>query len=597
MKHLKTGIVFFVVPLLLELSAYLFRENTYPGYLPFFSKFLVIFLTFFYFAILFVLIGVAATAFLRLLRLNPAHVFPASFLGLFLALILSRLLPYDSGYSAPRLFAFGTAALLGVGAFLLFHRKQFPEIRLFTVECLFSLVAAVSLSHLFQFPFLNPVMAVFMLTGLFCLLLYLPARYVVLLMSFLVLLNSYPYSKFKLKLPGGSQQAYQRVILIGIDGLSPEVTFNLAKEGKLPHFLEIMKGGVSGTIRTLDVPFSPLVWNTIYTGVPPQQHGIMSFTFNGIAGAPPFLSLWLDNWSNSDWMHAAVKTLNRVHVARTLPPALSLHRQSPAIWNMVDQNGFDSIVVGGWTTYPPELIHGIFVSDFALASDKPVNGSYYPVTKDIDGVMTQNIDISASPSEIRQYAAKDERAYRISKSLFSNPNSKARFLTVYFCSVDAFGHHYGTRIDMKSTSEAERQQLTAERENIYQKMDTYLGDYLSMIDDHTLLILCSDHGFHYDKRQHNYPVDGTILFYGKGVAAKTTLQTNMYAIAPTILYALGLPPSEVFQSKPLRQAFQARLADMNPRKYQKNTSFLEIRTPEFEREKMQELMDLQYINH
>jgi hypothetical protein len=110
-------------------------------------------------------------------------------------------------------------------------------------------------------------------------------------------------------------------------------------------------------------------------------------------------------------------------------------------------------------------------------------------------------------------------------------------------------------------------------------------------------MVCSDHGFHFDKRQHNYPVDGIILMMGRGVRKETTIEGSVFGIAPTIAYALGLQPSTQFEGLPLKQAFQGIIPALTPRVYRRQDRFFEVAgRGELDEQKLQELEDLQYIN-
>jgi arylsulfatase A-like enzyme len=127
-------------------------------------------------------------------------------------------------------------------------------------------------------------------------------------------------------------------------------------------------------------------------------------------------------------------------------------------------------------------------------------------------------------------------------------------------------------------------------------IDRFIQDYVALVDDRTLLIICSDHGLHYDKRQHNYAVDGTILLYGKGVRKNLEIRGDVYAIAPTVLYALGMPLSTTFSGQPLKMAFEGSIPQPQARSYPFHPEFLQPTGPEsMDEEKLEELRDLQYI--
>lgn len=589
-------LLFLVVPLLLEILSYLFRGDIYPRYLPVSIQATNILLILFYFGLLYLGAAILAAVIFTILPFKVEILFPCLFFVAFLALTMSRLLPRDSGFSLARIAVFSISLILGSSLFFFLKQRNFTVGRVFTANGLYCFAAAYLLPHLFQFPVSNVIQALVTHVVILSLALLLPGKILAGLIVFSVVVlfqgkQSLPHFASPVPLT-----AFNRVILVGIDGLSPDVTFEMARQGKMPAVRKIMEQGIYGRLHTLSVPFSPLVWNTIYTGTEPRQHGIMAFTFTGVAGGNPFLSLWLDNWTNSDWMHRATGLLKNTRTISTLIPSLSKNRLRPALWDITNQNNEAAVVLGGWTTYPPEKINGLFVSDYAFSKKSDFLGSYFPENERLEELLTFHPDVSSWPSDLQRYISKDEKTHFLWKGIKNTFAANARFISTYYYSTDAFGHHYGTYIGRKATAEAKRKQYSDLEEKIYTNIDRFIKDYLNQMDDRTLLIICSDHGFNNDKRQHNYPVDGTLLLFGKNVRKATTLEASVYNIAPTITYALGFAPDKAFRETPLRQAFEGIIPEIAPKDYKTNRDFFEVREKGFELEKLEELRDLQYIN-
>lgn len=594
-QSLPSTLWFVILPLFVELFVYLIRPEVYPAYLPFFSKGINILLCFLSYGLVFAMCSLAANLLLAAFDLRPAQVIPPIFVALFSALTMARLLPFDTGFSIARILAFTTAILFGVAGFAILKKRTDPTWRFLAATCIYCGINAYMLPYLFHLPAASVFSAGLLEMLLFLLLFLVPLKITLGVGAFLLIVffpSETPISRFARP---QRVDPYKRVILVGVDGLSPEILFPMAQQGKLPACKKIIDEGIYGNLHTLDVPFSPLVWNSIYTGVEPQKHGIMAFTYSRILGAPPFLSLWLDEWTNSDWIHAATHALHRVGALQILSPAVSRSRLKPAIWNMVDQSGLKSMVIGGWTTYPPEIIHGTYISDLALIAGRNVPGTYYPQQDQLPDLLSYQPE--ASPwKEIDRYITKDERTHHVAMELLAHDASNA-FVSVYYSSVDAFGHHYGTYIDRNSTSANDATNFRNIRGALYKRTDERIQDYLNLVDDHTLLIVCSDHGWHFDKRQHNYRVDGVLLIYGKGVRKHLEVDAGIYNIAPTITYALDIAPSAEFQDVPLRQVFDGMIRKQTPRLYHPQKDFLETGSDKnLEREKMDELKDLQYVN-
>lgn len=589
-------LLFVAVPLFLEFGSYLFQSEIFPAYLSFSTNLLNLSIGFFFIALLLIAISFLLAILLRPTRIPIERIAPPLFFFLFLALTLNRLLPRESGFSIPRLMVLGGSFLLAIVAFLLLSKRRLPVVRLFLANSLYCLAAAYLLPFLFRFPVHNWLSALLIHAGVFTALLFVPWKIIVATIVFLIILqlnNRTSVSRFA---PPQKLAPFHRVILVGIDGLSPEVVSELAKANQLPVISGILGEGAAGRLHTLNVPYSPLIWNTIYTGATPEEHGVMSFTSTAFPGSQPFLSLWLDHWSNSDWSHRLVQVMKRSGLVKTLAPARSKHRLQPALWNMVDQNGADSLVVGGWTTYPPEKIKGTFISDYAFAAKPESSGTFYPPGEKVRALFQWKPDVSDWPANLQRYVARDERVHYVSTELIKSLPLTSRFVFVYYSSIDAFGHHLGTNIDRTTTSPEQRRQLISVRDKLYQRMDSYIEDYRKFVQDRTLLIVCSDHGFHNDKRQHNYPVDGAILMLGNGIR-NLRIEGSVNDIAPTVAYALGMNPSKLFRGLPLKQAFNGIIPELPAKQYLRAGDFYETLTDDaLEREKMEELEDLQYIN-
>src|SRR3990170_4120623 len=78
------------------------------------------------------------------------------------------------------------------------------------------------------------------------------------------------------------------VVLIGVDGATPEVIDELRSERKLPAFERLVRAGTYGPMRSLAARrlleedtrrryASPILWTTIATGKVPEKHGIRDF--------------------------------------------------------------------------------------------------------------------------------------------------------------------------------------------------------------------------------------------------------------------------------------------------------------------------------
>ena len=119
----------------------------------------------------------------------------------------------------------------------------------------------------------------------------------------------------------------KKVLLIGWDAADWKIINDLMDRGRMPHTRKLVEGGTMGNLRTLSPVLSPMLWTSIATGKRPSKHGIYGFSEPSAAGT-------------------GVQPMNNTS------------RKCKAIWNILNQNDFRSLVVGWWPSHPAEPIDG-----------------------------------------------------------------------------------------------------------------------------------------------------------------------------------------------------------------------------------------------
>jgi glycerophosphoryl diester phosphodiesterase len=128
------------------------------------------------------------------------------------------------------------------------------------------------------------------------------------------------------------------------------------------------------------------------------------------------------------------------------------------------------------------------------------------------------------------------------------------FSFVYLEATDAYGHLYGWM------SQAYLQALG--------QSDAALGRILAGLDDQagshdTLFVAMADHGGHDHGHGTDQPADMTVplIFCGPGIKSGYTLpdHVSILDVAPTILYALGIPIPQEWQGQPRLEIFEEQV--------------------------------------
>ena len=366
--------------------------------------------------------------------------------------------------------------------------------------------------------------------------------------------------------------APRRLIIVGVDGGDWQNLRPLAEAGKLPNFARLLKDGATGPLRSEEPMLSPLLWTTMATGRYPEDHGILNFTV------------------------VDPKTGARVPVSR-------LYRKVDAFWNMLSRHDRTVDVIGWLATDPAESIAGVMVTDkFGYVAYAPGDtarpqasslsprdraGELAALAMHADQIADRDIArfVKVPDAEIDRHKGafdpKDPLNNLIhlyaSTLTFRNlavhllENDSPDVLAVYFEWVDAMSHlfmlHTPPRMPDVPKNEFDRYQNAVEQAYVLQ--DQILGDIMAKMDDRTVLMVISDHGFRSgETRLKNRPeiwagnaakwhrIDGMLALYGAGVKRGATIAgASILDVAPTVLALQGLPRASDMPGKPIASAF------------------------------------------
>src|SRR5262249_36721875 len=70
---------------------------------------------------------------------------------------------------------------------------------------------------------------------------------------------------------------FDKVIVLGLDGLEPKIVDRLLCAGELPHLARLRAEGGYGRVATTCPAQTPVAWSTFATGTNPGGHGIFDF--------------------------------------------------------------------------------------------------------------------------------------------------------------------------------------------------------------------------------------------------------------------------------------------------------------------------------
>jgi len=358
-----------------------------------------------------------------------------------------------------------------------------------------------------------------------------------------------------------------KVLLVGWDAADWKVIRPLMKAGEMPNVQRLVDNGVSGNIATLHPPLSPMLWTSIATGKRPFKHGILGFS----EPTPDGLGV---------------------------QPVTNLSRTSKALWNILNQVGLRSVVIGWWPSHPAESINGVMVSDHFHRASGPFDKGWPMCANaihppELAGALTElrvHPD-QLTPAMVEPFIPlakeidqdKDKRLALFLRTLAECMSIQAAglwlmdrepwdFFTVYFDAIDHFCHGFMKYHPPRQSwiSEVDYELYSHVVSEAYRFHDRMLGDLLAKAGPDTTVILVSDHGFHPDHLRPASIPDipagpaiehrdfGVLAIAGPGITNGRALYgASVLDIAPTILTLYGLSVGEDFDGKVLSTAFES----------------------------------------
>jgi predicted AlkP superfamily phosphohydrolase/phosphomutase len=401
--------------------------------------------------------------------------------------------------------------------------------------------------------------------------------------------------------PGIGEAERLRVILLGIDGASWERIDAGIAAGRLPTFARLRDRGVHAPLETLFPTYSPAIWTSMVTGVGPSEHGIRDFYLTQLP------QLGVENFRLRPGFSAARRVLAALDELRYVPVTSSLRRRK-ALWNLADEAGLRSAVLGLWATWPPEpLQHGVVVSDHASLAKRYEWADREKTSRLTVGVTTSPADLaqrlarfqrspeSVTREELSQFLAVDDDLWRefrgvrrfskqVRLSAFRSSHlndayyaeaaqllwreQRPHLMVVYLRAVDELSHFfYEAGVPEARELGYSKQEIArygAVVDSAYRWTDRAIAPLVEAVerDGRTLLVVVSDHGWEKESDggyDHNHAPPGILILYGAGVcrsSCPSLASPSIYDVAPTILARLALPISEELVGRSLDEAFE-----------------------------------------
>lgn len=161
----------------------------------------------------------------------------------------------------------------------------------------------------------------------------------------------------------------KRAVILGFDGMDPELAERFIQEGKLPNLARLREQGTFRKLRTTFPAISPVAWSTFMTGVNPGKHNIYDFLARDTNNYLPFLS--------SAEIKAPKRTLKIGKYSIPLgKPTIKAMRRGTPFWHWLGRAGIFSSIIRVPVTFPPEKFPGVLLSGMCVPDLKGSQGTF-----------------------------------------------------------------------------------------------------------------------------------------------------------------------------------------------------------------------------
>ncbi len=357
----------------------------------------------------------------------------------------------------------------------------------------------------------------------------------------------------------------KKVVLIGWDAADWNIINPLLAAGKMPALQALINDGVSGNLSTMNPPYSPMLWTSVATGKTPDKHGVLGFIEIDVE-------------------------------QQVVRPVTVNQRKVKALWNILHHHGLKSNLVGWWPSYPAEPINGHVVSDlfFKAKGHTFEEWEMPPNAVSPTSLETELKDLRVHPSELSanhvlpfmpnaaNIPDEDKGALNIFTKIMAENASihscasylmdekEWDFTGIYFDMIDHYCHAF-MKYHPPKLPQVPQEKFDLYKgvvESAYLFQDMMLETTLKSVDEDTLVIVMSDHGYVSNNARmltlpdvHAAPAlehreFGIFVAKGPGIKkGEKVFGTSLLDVAPTILNFLDLPIGKDFDGTVMKDIF------------------------------------------
>ena len=160
------------------------------------------------------------------------------------------------------------------------------------------------------------------------------------------------------------------MVIVGFDGMDPELANRFMGEGKLPNLAKLRDSGTFRPLRTTFPAISPVAWSTFQTGVNPGKHNIYDFLARDLNNYLPLSFFGADQRARSGICGLASTR------CRSGKSEIKGMRKGTPFWHWLGKAGVFCSVIRVPVTFPPEKFPGVLLSGMCVPDLKGSQGTF-----------------------------------------------------------------------------------------------------------------------------------------------------------------------------------------------------------------------------
>ncbi|MBU1913481.1 MAG: alkaline phosphatase family protein [Candidatus Omnitrophica bacterium] len=154
----------------------------------------------------------------------------------------------------------------------------------------------------------------------------------------------------------------KKIIIVGFDGLSPDIIEPMMQQGKLPNFSRLRANGSYSKLSTTNPSQSPVAWSGFATGQNPGKNGLFDFIIRD---------------PNTYKLDLSLSNIKNFRPNRVI--------KSKCFWQYASSKKVPSVIIACPVTFPPDKIYGKMLSGMGVPDILGTEGTFtFYTTEDIN---------------------------------------------------------------------------------------------------------------------------------------------------------------------------------------------------------------------